>query len=191
MKDCKLSYKLLNHPFYQSWNEGTITTDQLSKYGQSYLEFIKNMPVYWGKALKDLGAVDENGERVVSEETDHIALWEKWIMELPKTESYPVMTELLDSFKELEGSELLGALHAFEVQQPEVARTKKEGLIKHYGFKAENLNYFDEHLEEEHHIRYALDVQNKYGDDAKFQEGFSKGQKLVYQALDKFVNCVN
>lgn len=40
-----LKHKLLEHPFYQTWEKGEITKQQLSAYAKSYNEFITNIPV--------------------------------------------------------------------------------------------------------------------------------------------------
>ena len=85
-------------------------------------------------------------------------------------------------------SRLLGALQAYEVQQPDVAATKKEGLIRHYGFSASDLTYFDEHQKEEAHIAYGCRLAERFADTREVDEGFAEGAELVYRSLDCFTS---
>lgn len=87
-------------------------------------------------------------------------------------------------------SELLGALQSFEMQQPEVAATKKEGLLRHYGFLTDDLRYFDEHQREELHIAYGRSLADRFADPAEFDSGFASGSELIYHSLDEFTSGV-
>ena len=180
----QLNYKLLDHPFYQAWSCGTITLDQLSRYAKSYAEFIAQMPVYWQRIADGLGA---DATTVVEEESAHIGLWDKWSARLPESAGFPRMTEVLDSFAGMTPSELLGAVHAFEIQQPGVARTKMDGLEKHYGFTADETTYFAEHLAEQEHIDFGTQLAATKANAEEFQRGFDAGAEKVYRSLDLFL----
>ena len=84
-------------------------------------------------------------------------------------------------------SELLGAIHSFEIQQPEVAKTKKEGLLKHYNIDESKTKYFDEHMNEEEHIAYGKMLSQKFADKSDFEKGFKRGSEIFYYALDRFM----
>lgn len=184
----KLHYRLLDHPFYKAWTCGEINAEQLGKYHKSYSEFIEMMPIFWEKALKGLNCENPKGKEVINDEKSHIPLWQLWSCELPEFSEFPKMTGIINSFESMSASELLGAIHAFEIQQPEVAKTKKQGLIEHYGVDAEKLTYFDEHMNEAEHIRFAMEIADKYADKQEFERGFSIGSELIYNGLDMFMN---
>ena len=184
----ELKYKLLDHPFYQSWMKGEITADQLAKYHSSYNEFIELMPVYWDKIIKSFNEESNFAKKVVEEEVEHIALWQDWKGRLPITESYPGMQDVIQELNNMNSSELLGAIQAFEMQQPEVAETKKEGLMCHYGFNASELKYFDEHINEEPHIAFGRQLAKRNANMEDFQRGFDRGAELYYNALNKYLN---
>lgn len=189
-KGCKmeLKYKLLEHPFYRAWMNGDISPLQLSRYSSSYMDFIERIPSYWQNILDGFSINDKTAEEIVSEEKEHIALWNKWSSKLPKADLYPVMTAVLNEFEKMNPSELLGALHAFEIQQPGVAATKKEGLLRHYGFTPDTTTYFDEHMNEQKHISYGEKLADNYADKNDFRKGFEKGSELIYRSLDLFMN---
>lgn len=184
----KPKYRLLEHPFYQAWNEGNISIEQLSKYGASYAEFIERIPGYWQKIAQAFAEQQTVADEIIAEETDHIPLWNKWTDKLEKQDDFPRMTKIFEAFENMTASELLGAIHAFEIQQPEVAETKKCGLLDHYGFENSDLTYFDEHMQEEKHIAYGRHLAEKFARKSEFNAGFEKGSKLIYDGLNLFMN---
>jgi hypothetical protein len=134
-----------------------------------------------------LNSHDEAAIKVIADEASHISLWEDWSDRLPKTDSYPEMADLKEFLFGLTPSALLGAIHSFEVQQPEVAQTKMEGLIKYYGFDNSELRYFREHLSEHEHVDYGISLLNEKAEKNEFEIGFRLGSEKFYQALDLFV----
>lgn len=183
-----LKYKLLEHPFYQNWESGKITLDQLANYSKSYNEFISRIPDFWKRIIDSLNPGSKEGNKIIEEEKNHITLWQKWSEQLPSTDSNPSMNNVITAFENLNPSELLGAIHSFEIQQPEVAKTKKSGLIKHYGFSENDTIYFDEHMNEAEHIKYGEYLYKNFAGKKDFENGFSKGSELIFHSLDKFMN---
>lgn len=184
----ELKHRLLDHPFYQAWTKGDITLEQLAKYHSSYQEFIELMPKYWEKIVKSFDEESKFASEVIADETEHIALWETWKHKLPAVNTFPRMNDVIDELDRMNKSELLGAIQAFEMQQPEVAETKKEGLMCHYGYEATELTYFDEHMDEEAHIAFGRQIAKRGADMADYQRGFDRGAEIFYNALDKFLN---
>ncbi|MDQ1265923.1 MAG: pyrroloquinoline-quinone synthase [Bacteroidota bacterium] len=180
----ELKYKLLNHPFYQDWEMGKISAGQLSKYAASYREFIERMPSFWSSISVSFG---NDLAEIIAEETNHIELWDRWAYLLSKDKYFPSMQEIVNEFDKMTPSELLGALHSFEVQQPEVALTKKNGLLRHYGFERTDLLYFDEHINEQKHIDKALEIAAVSADRIQFENGLARGSELLYRGLDLFL----
>lgn len=185
----ELKYKLLDHPFYKNWSEGKVSITKLSEYGKSYLELISFIPELWKSITKDLNVENEVSERIIEDEQRHIDLWNKWIEKLPKVERSASLKYVIDQISVLSPSSRLGALQSFEIQQPEVAETKKAGLINHYGVAPEELDYFDEHLNEIHHINFGLTLANSHCNKEEFEFGLHKGSELFYHSLDAFVEC--
>jgi pyrroloquinoline quinone (PQQ) biosynthesis protein C len=186
-KTMKLKHKLSEHPFYQLWNKGEITQDQLSKYSYAYLELVEQIPALWSQSVNGLNAVSDESEKVVLEESSHIPMWNQFKSKL-NCENYPSMKDVNEELFKMNPSELLGAIHSFEVQQPEVAKTKKEGLLNHYGFSEADTLYFDEHMNEAEHIEYGRKLANDFAVKSDFEKGFSRGSEIFYNALDRFLN---
>ena len=98
------------------------------------------------------------------------------------------MNDVVAELDAMSSSELLGAIHAFEMQQPDVAVTKKEGLLCHYGYESAELKYFDEHMDEEAHIAFGRQLAKQSANQDEFKRGFDRGAEIFYNALDKYLN---
>jgi pyrroloquinoline-quinone synthase len=183
-----LRKKLLDHPFYQAWTEGKITKEQLYNYADAYLELIEKIPHFWEKSVNSLGIDTAESKEVIADELSHIPMWKNWSEKLEKNNNTLNLDDLVSELEGMNASELLGAIHSFEVQQPEVAKTKKEGLMKFYGFNGSDLKYFDEHMNEEKHIKFGADIARKYANEDDFKKGFERGSELFYNGLDRFLN---
>ncbi len=181
-----LQLELLNHPFYQAWSRGDISTTMLSRYAESYLDFVSELPKLWNKVFTAFDLQAE-GQSIIDEEIEHIALWNVWKDKLEKTENTTSLQQTIMTLHAMTPSELAGAIHAFEVQQPDVAESKKAGLIEHYGYTDAETVYFDEHMgaEEEKHIAFGKVLKSR-ANKAEFEAGFEKWAELYYKTLDQF-----
>jgi len=134
-------YNLLKHPYYLAWNEGKLSRRHLALYSCEWGTFVRMISKGWQKA----------GEhKIAAEEIEHFKLWEKFadsicpqMMAARLKPSIQLLWETEDNFKRYASA--LGALYAFEAQQPATAASKLEGLRKHYGHWKVNEEYFIAH----------------------------------------------
>ena len=143
---------LLNHPFYQLWSQGKLTTENLREYAVSYYPHVAAFPTYVSglhSHCEDAGLRQELLENLIEEERgteNHPALWRKFAAALGAAESdlatAPRTPEIADAIAEFRRStrdgsvaEGLAALYAYESQIPEVSKTKREGLREFYGIE--------------------------------------------------------
>jgi len=122
-------HDLLQHPFYVAWSEGTLPVAALGTYAREYGAFVDTIAQGW----EAVGA-----PAVARVEVKHAAIWDSgFAAGLGTSVSAPRVTEvaqLVDLSHELfaERATALGALYAFEAQQPMTARSKLAGLRQHY-----------------------------------------------------------
>jgi pyrroloquinoline-quinone synthase len=165
-------HALLKHPFYKAWEAGALPQPALQAYASEYGAFIATMPQGW-ETLND--------EETAQEEREHIALWQDFASAL-NTEieeaQLPAVAGLVAQAKELFSSEAsaLGALYAFEVQQPETAKSKLEGLKAFYNLDASSEPYFEEHSHNEHEAAKLL---------ARIQELTETEKETALQACEQ------
>lgn len=136
-------FDLNGHPFYQDWRMGTLPIEKLRDYANEYGRFIGTIDQGW----------DTIGEtKYAEEERYHEQLWAKFQAEIasgastnkPQTET--LVTAARNAFS-LQ-AEAVGALYAFEAQQPKTSRSKLDGLIEHYNISPEGQEYFQVHADD-------------------------------------------
>ena len=152
--DSKISdYNLLNHPFYQAWSAGELPVEALRSYAREYGAFISMMPEGW-ETLNDAETAEE--------ETEHIDLWADFAagLDTTVTEAHiPQVKALMETAGELfsEPMTALGALYAFEAQQPATAQSKLAGLKAFYHLPKSVEPYFETHSHNEHEAEKLLE----------------------------------
>jgi pyrroloquinoline-quinone synthase len=145
-------WALLKHPFYQAWEAGELPIDALRTYAREYGAFIATLPAGW-QALNDEATAEEEGQ--------HIALWRQFAdglgTELGEAELAGV-SSLVETAGELfsRAEDAVGALYAFEAQQPDTAKSKLAGLREHYKLPERVEPYFKEHSHNEHEAEKLL-----------------------------------
>ena len=155
---------LLNHSFYQSWNEGSLSNDTIREYAAQYFQHVSAFPRYLSAIhsnCEDIKIRQILLENLVDEEKgseNHPELWMRFAEGMgnnrDKVKNAALMKEtkeLVDTFNKLSRSEQyhigLAALYCYESMQPEISKTKKDGLQKLYGINDENtLKFFTVHM---------------------------------------------
>jgi len=154
---------LLTHPFYQAWQAGELSLEDLKDYAGQYYFFEANFPRY-------LSAIHSNcPDREVRQsildnlwdeehgELNHRAMWLNFCAglglntaEVEFTEVQPKTQAMLDAYATLcnEGTfqEGLAAMYAYEAQVPQVATEESRGLKEFYGITDQpSLQFFEVH----------------------------------------------
>jgi len=120
---------LLEHPFYVAWSMGTLPVAALRDYAREYGSFIATISDGWRAA---------GDEKIARVEEMHTRVWgDTFAASLGTSIQDPQVrqvTGLVALAQEMfrEYSTALGALYAFEAQQPFTAQSKLTGLQVHY-----------------------------------------------------------
>lgn len=150
-------YSMLNSRFYQAWNKGQLSSFAISEYAKQRVPFEK-MFATWVSAVHSRCGDDFTARRLllenlIAEEMGpddnlfnpwHYELWLQFgdgcgiaRDEMTSCELLPETVSLTETFKDLTCNRDyrigIAALYAYESQEHEVAKTKSEGLQKHYG----------------------------------------------------------
>ena len=155
---------ILQHPFYQAWEAGTLDRDQLATYARRYYPHVDAFPDYLRTAIAGTNdaVIREELEDNLHEElhvpAPHDALWLDFAAGLGldrgsvrRAEAAPATRRTVAAFDRLavrSTAAALTALYCYEAQQPEVSATKADGLRTRYGITDEQtLAYFTVHQE--------------------------------------------
>jgi pyrroloquinoline-quinone synthase len=185
--------RLLDHPFYTAWSRGELTREALQTYAEQYYHWVRAFPT-WLSAVHsntaDLEARQEILANLVDEEqgTDnHPELWLRFCDALGLDREAVRSAELLPETRDAIAAMRrvcrdepavagLAALYAYESQQPEVMKTKREGLRDRYGI-TEGHEYFEVHE--------VLDVEHSAGERALIERMADGPEAAIAAAADQ------
>ncbi len=137
---------LLEHPFYRAWTDGTLPVAALATYAAEYGAFIGVVAEGW----ETLGETDH-----ADEERHHTELWQQFAAGLGTAvggATLPAVEALVASAQECfsDPAEAVGALYAFERQQPATAASKLAGLEAWYDLPDSAHTYFRVHADNDY-----------------------------------------
>ncbi len=150
---------VLEHPFYERWSAGALSSGELSCYAGEYRHAVQALALASEQAAESAGEPERTGlRRHAEEEAAHVALWEQFeraVDTLPASESAPSGGPSLAGTQACAQAwtagedllERLAVLYAIEAGQPEISTTKLQGLAIHYGLGEESpaTEYFRVH----------------------------------------------
>ena len=190
------SRSILGHPFYQAWQRGDLTREQLAVYARVYYPHVAAFPGYLEAAIAHApdpvvrAELARNLADELAQPKPHMELWLDFAEELGlerlevASQTPPAATAaVIGTFQRLTGentANALAALYAYESQQPEVSRQKMDGLRQHYGIESPKaLAYFDVHA--------TMDTEHRRGERdalARCLEAGASGENLLDAASD-------
>lgn len=175
-------HNLLDHPFYKSWSDGTMSSSKLSLYAREYGAFIGMISELWEAC---------GYPEIAATEREHKDLWNNFACSLgteitnnPKIEQVRALTGFMaEACKDR--SMALGAVLAFEFQQPSTVESKLEGLRTHYASMQADEEYFEVHLDDWDEpailIKEIADLSE--ADRTKAMDALQKSCVLLWDAL--------
>ncbi len=136
-------FDLNQHPFYVDWRAGTLPVERMRDYAGEWSPFIASLADGWER----LGHAE-----YAEEEREHDLLWARFRTALgagsearrPQSDTLHAVARNAFALR----PEALGALYAFEVQQPATAQSKLAGLDEHYRLGETAREYFVAHAAE-------------------------------------------
>jgi pyrroloquinoline-quinone synthase len=150
LDEIRSRWNVLEHPFYRRWECGELRREELAAYAGEYRHAVV--------ALADAAeaAAPLAGPEHAAEERSHVELWDRFAAALdaePGGARLDGTRRCVTAWTSAEDPlEALAILYAIEAGQPDVSRTKLEGLVEHYGFgpEAPATAYFTLHAERDH-----------------------------------------
>ncbi|MGO8904141.1 MAG: iron-containing redox enzyme family protein [Solirubrobacteraceae bacterium] len=192
LDETRRSLDVLQHPFYVRWNAGDLSAAELSLYATEYRHAVIALAgASASAAAMAPPALPPELRRHAEEEAAHVALWDQFAgaagapparnageAGLPETQrcvaAWTAGGDLLEH---------LGVLYVLEAAQPAISKTKRAGLVSHYGYSPEGpaTEYFRVHerLDVEH-ARQAADIISAQTDD--LADRAKHGGRMVQRA---------
>jgi pyrroloquinoline quinone (PQQ) biosynthesis protein C len=130
-------WDVLRHPFYKRWTEGALSAEELARYSGQYRHAVEAIATISADAA---AAMPERPERrrPPAEELGQVRLWDGFVDAAGGDAGDAPTTETRECVRawtaDGEPAEKLARLYAIESGQPQISRTKREGLLDRYGF---------------------------------------------------------
>ena len=176
-------FDLNAHRFYIAWRAGTVSRATLADYADGYGRFVATIATGWESLCE---------HEYAAEERVHEGLWADFQSELGATGKFGSkhVDTLVTAGQNLfcTKPEAVGALYAFEAQQPATAQSKLDGLTEHYGFSVKGKEYFAVHAGDVHEVDTLKEYVGKLS-DVEFERARSACAVLcaaMWSGLDAF-----
>jgi pyrroloquinoline-quinone synthase len=194
LDETRAAIDVLEHPFYERWSAGELSAEELARYAGEYRRAVIALADASALAAEKAGPLHETGlRRHAEEEAAHVALWGQFEHATGARASSPAGERTLTQTQTCvqawtAGEDLLehlAVLYVIEAGQPEVSRTKIEGLRSHYGYSEEGpaTEYFRLHeLRDVEHARQARELIAELIADAGDPE--EQADRMVARASD-------
>jgi pyrroloquinoline-quinone synthase len=180
------NHDINEHPFYRAWRAGTLPRANLAAYASEYAPFVASIELGWS-SLGCFGHAET--------EREHARLWDQFREALGATAAVhsacPEAKQLVDEARRsfADPVEAVGALYAFEAQQPSTARSKLDGLRAHvvqYAVPEDRCAYFREHADDygEREQLRGLVARLTASERARAENACERVCKAMWSALD-------
>jgi pyrroloquinoline-quinone synthase len=154
LDQARAANNILEHPFYRRWSAGELGATELSCYAGEYRHAVIALAEACALAAEKATPAHAPLLRAhAAEEAAHVAMWDEFARATGARPegAAPALAETEACVRAwTQGEDLLehlAVLYAIEASQPEVARTKLDGLTAHYGYSNEGpaVAYFTTH----------------------------------------------
>ena len=130
-------WNVLEHPFYQRWSAGELSSEELARYSGQYRHAVEAVATISANVAELAPERDDLRSHAVEEQA-HVELWDGFVgaaggdVAAEPTAETSECVEAWTAEDGIVGS--LARLYAIESGQSEISRTKREGLLERYGF---------------------------------------------------------
>jgi pyrroloquinoline-quinone synthase len=129
---------VLEHPFYQRWSAGELSSEELARYSGQYRHAVEAVASLSAAVAEAAPERPELRSHAV-EEAAHVELWDGFVDAVGGSADAaptPETRECVEAWTRTDGLlSNLARLYAIESGQPEISRTKRDGLINRYGVR--------------------------------------------------------
>jgi len=161
--EARARWNVLDHPFYVRWERGELSRTELAFYAGEYRHAVV--------ALADAAATAGDAAHAAEEEA-HISLWDEFAAALDAPIDRPPSrrtSECATAWRPGDALEARAVLYAVESGQPDISRTKLNGLVTHYGFEphSPSTSYFEVHADlDKKHAAASREILSAVAEDS-------------------------
>jgi pyrroloquinoline-quinone synthase len=182
-------WNVLRHPFYARWSEGELEPAELNRYAGQYRHAVNALATMIARAAEEHESLRTHAE----EEAAHVAVWDEFARatgngcdDRPNLETRACVATWCAEDGLLP---TLARMYAIESRQPEISRTKREGLVELYGYEdGPATEYFrlHERLDVEHaaELRELIEELASEDDEHAILDAAESAMRANWRLLD-------
>jgi pyrroloquinoline-quinone synthase len=152
IESARARWNVLEHSFYRRWSAGELSPEELAVYAGEYRHAVEALADGLSQAAQ---GADASIAEHAAEEARHVALWDRFAHAVggdtarePAEQTRACVGSWTAGRDTLEG---LVVAYTIESGQPEISKTKLDGLQTHYGLdEGPATEYFTVHAERDH-----------------------------------------
>ncbi len=135
--------RLLEHPFYQAWTKGELSVEQLARYHQGYARFIERFPFLWRTVIDTFlpGCRRRRGGQ--GRAGPHRTLETLGLRPFLRPVTHPAWKRPSPPSTPCRLPACSGPSTHSNSSSPRSLPPKRTGCCCHYGFRPDQLTYFD------------------------------------------------
>ena len=202
-------HSLLKHEFYQAWQKGMLSLEDLNYYARQYYPHVAAFPRYVSAThsnTTDAAARQMLLENLIEEErgeVNHPELWlrfaegvgatrEEVLAEHPRPETKACVDAFMGLARNEDSLAGMSALFAYESQIPAVSATKRQGLREFYGIADERSHsFFRVHQEADvWHSQVERETIERLADTAEKRELVKRSVETACKAVSGLLDGV-
>lgn len=196
IEEARSRWNVLEHPFYTRWSAGELTAEELARYSGQYrhaVEAVADVSSYIASELPDDAGLAAHAR----EEAEHVALWDDFVDAVGGSRDAAANAETSECVERWTAPDgaipALARLYAVESGQPEISRTKLDGLADHYGVPSgPGTDYFTVHRGRD--VEHAAEGRELLGsllDDAESEDRAVTAAEAAFAANWKLLDGVS
>ncbi|HEY7960949.1 MAG TPA: iron-containing redox enzyme family protein [Solirubrobacteraceae bacterium] len=191
LDDARRRIDVLEHPFYERWNAGELTGEELDFYAGQY----RHAVVALADASRLAAEKADSGHRAAlmrhaDEEASHVELWDDFARAVgadadSRTAAQPTPQTRDCAAAWTAGEDLLehlAVLYTLEAGQPAISKTKLGGLTMHYGLSADSpgAGYFRLHATLDlEHARQARELISELAEERDAERMLARAEAAL------------
>jgi pyrroloquinoline-quinone synthase len=147
--------RLLDHPYYQAWQEGSLSPSDIASYAAQYRHFEQALPQILAATAARIDATEPRSlvEANLADEVatpTHLELFDRFAASLgateaDATEATQALVDLYRRAAEAGPVPALSVIGAYEAQAAGIAATKGGALRRHFAMAPEATDFWDVH----------------------------------------------
>jgi pyrroloquinoline-quinone synthase len=179
---------VLEHPFYERWNAGELTPQELNFYAGQYRHAVVALADASRLAAEKAGPEHCQAlARHAEEEASHVDLWDDFARAVGSVEDAEPLSQTCQCTAAwTEGEDLLehlAVLYTLEASQPEISKTKLGGLTMHYGLSEDTPgnDYFRLHATlDVEHARHAGQLISQLATESDAERMLTRAEAALH-----------